>query len=72
MQLGVLQAPSKTAAPFVLNLDLHMDAPIITMPRQSDSSDNVKVDLGSVKLGNAVSWHSGSSLNDPEAWPCIQ
>ncbi|KAK9815130.1 hypothetical protein WJX73_008307 [Symbiochloris irregularis] len=53
--------------PFVLLMDLHMDAPIITMPRQSDSSDNVKVDLGSIHLGNQVVWHTGESPTDPEA-----
>lgn len=62
-----LQA-SKSAVPFILQLDLHMDAPVITMPRFSDSNDNVKVDLGAVRMSNAVAWHAGSSPTDPQAW----
>lgn len=44
-----------------------MDAPVISMPRFSDSSDNVKVDLGAVHLSNSVQWRSGSQLSDPQA-----
>lgn len=54
------------AAPLVLHMDLHMDAPVITMPRFSNSTDNIKVDLGSVHLSNQVAWRSGSSVSDPQ------
>ena len=63
-----MQVDGGKAAPFILQLDLQMDAPVITMPRFSDSQDNVKVDLGAVRMSNAVAWHAGSSPNDPQVW----
>ena len=63
----MVQGSQKGAPPFVLQLDLQMDAPVIMMPRFSDSSDNVKVDLGAVHLSNSVGWRSGNSLSDPQA-----
>ena len=50
----------------VLVLDINMDAPVITMPRNSDSSDSLQLDLGSLHLSNTVSWRGGSSGDDPQ------
>ena len=66
----MVQAGAKDAAPFVLHMDLQMDAPVITMPRFSDSNDNVKVDLGAVHLSNSIAWQAGSSISDPKASSC--
>lgn len=52
------------ALPLILDVD--MEAPVITMPRGSDSKDAVKVDLGRLQVDNTVSWHRGNSLSDPE------
>ena len=41
-----------------------MSAPVITMPRSSDASDSLVVDLGQLKLSNAVTWHGASSPTD--------
>ncbi|RMZ56118.1 hypothetical protein APUTEX25_004542, partial [Auxenochlorella protothecoides] len=40
--------------PFVLVLDVEMDAPIIVLPRQSNSLDSLEVDLGNLSLSSKV------------------
>ena len=62
----LLQEASKSKIGMVLQLDVSMDAPVITMPRNSDSKDAVEVDLGSLRLHNSVAWRKGSSADDPQ------
>lgn len=50
----------------ILTLDVSMEAPVITMPRCSSSSDTVEIDLGSLHLSNAVAWRDGDSTSDVE------
>lgn len=52
--------------PLILILDVEMEAPIITMPRESDSKDAIKLDLGSLHVGNSIDWYTGNSLRDPK------
>ncbi|KFM29234.1 Vacuolar protein sorting-associated protein 13A [Auxenochlorella protothecoides] len=40
--------------PFVLVLEVEMDAPIIVLPRQSNSLDSLEVDLGNLSLSSKV------------------
>ncbi len=46
--------------PFLLLLDLSMEAPVITMPRHSDSEDNIEVNLGSLQLSNVIGMVGGA------------
>ena len=41
-----------------------MDAPVITMPRSSDSQDFLEVDLGELKMTNRINWRFGTSPKD--------
>lgn len=41
-----------------------MDAPVITMPRSSDSQDFLEVDLGELKMTNRINWLFGTSPKD--------
>lgn len=43
-----------------------MEAPNITMPRSSSSTDAIELDLGSLRLSNAVAWRNGDSVKDLE------
>ena len=53
--------PSKPKGPpFVLQMDVKLAAPVITMPRSTDSSDSMQVDLGSLHLTNTVRFVQGS------------
>ena len=58
------QAEDKPA--MILELNISMEAPNITMPRSSDSRDAIEVDLGSLRLGNAVAWRNGNSMKSPD------
>ena len=49
---------------FLLLLDVEMDAPVITMPRSSDSQDFLEVDLGELKMTNRINWLFGTSPKD--------
>ena len=49
---------------FLLLLDVEMDAPVITMPRSSDSQDFLEVDLGELKITNRINWLFGTSPKD--------
>ena len=60
----ILQVDDKPA--MILELNISMEAPNITMPRSSDSNDAIEVDLGSLRLGNAVAWRNGNSMKTPE------
>ena len=53
-----------SAVGFLLLLDVEADAPVITMPRSSDSQDFLEVDLGTLKLTNHIAWLFGSSPRD--------
>lgn len=62
------QAPPQGAPPpFVLLLDLSMEAPVITVPRTSDSEDNLEINLGSLQLSNVVRLVQGNGPLDPLA-----
>lgn len=40
--------------PFVLVMDIEMNAPVISLPRSSDSTDGISVDLGNLHLRSTV------------------
>ena len=48
----------------VLQMDIEMEAPVISMPRSSDSEDSLQIDLGCLKLHNSLKWIGGSSPED--------
>ena len=50
----------------VLQMDIDMEAPVISMPRTSDSQDCVQLDLGSFSLNNSLKWIGGTSTSDPK------
>ena len=50
----------------VVQMDIEMEAPVISMPRSSDSQDSVQLDLGFVNLHNSLKWIGGSSTEDPK------
>ena len=49
---------------FLLLLDVEAEAPVITMPRSSDSQDFLEVDLGTVKMTNRIKWLFGTTPKD--------
>ncbi|KAK9834254.1 hypothetical protein WJX81_000411 [Elliptochloris bilobata] len=51
----------------LLLLDVEMVAPVITMPRCSDSRDALEVDLGHLQMRNALSWRGGAGAGDKKA-----
>ena len=57
------QLASKDAQPFIMQMDLSMDAPLIMIPRSSTSDDGLKLDLGTLSLSNRVYRKSISELN---------
>lgn len=46
----------------VLELRISMEAPVITLPRNSEGRDAVIVDLGSLRLTNSVAWREPGAL----------
>lgn len=54
----------QSAVGFLLLMDVEADAPVITMPRSSDSQDFLEVDLGTLKMTNCINWRFGSSPRD--------
>ena len=50
----------------VLQMDIEMEAPVISMPRSSDSEDSLQIDLGFLNLHNSLKWIGGSSPEDPQ------
>lgn len=50
----------------VLQMDIDMEAPVISMPRNSDSQDCLQIDLGSFSLHNSLKWIGGSGTSDPK------
>lgn len=50
---------SSSDAPLIVVFDIEMNAPIISMPRSSDSMDSVEADLGMLQLHNKVVYDNG-------------
>jgi hypothetical protein len=58
-------APAAAAdKPLVLLLDVHLDAPVLVMPRDSSSQDHLEVDLGTLELSNRVVWEMRAEDRD--------
>lgn len=57
--------------PFVLAMDVEMSAPVISMPRSSNSGDAIEVDLGVLRLITTVSGggKNGGDEQQPKAPP---
>ena len=51
-----VQGSKGQGEPFVMQLDVEVAAPTFVLPRCTDSSDHMRVNLGSLSLSNAVSW----------------
>lgn len=50
---------------FLLLMDVELNAPVITIPRSSDSLDALEVDLGTFTLSNHIAWFGGEgSVSD--------
>jgi hypothetical protein len=49
--------------PFVLSMDVSMDAPIIVLPESSLSLQSIKADLGYLKLQNSVRFLKGRQMS---------
>jgi len=62
MKLSKLQGGEEMGP--ILELNVSMEAPNITMPRNGDSNDAIHLDLGSLSLSNAVAWRRGNSVKD--------
>lgn len=66
-QAGTAPAASATQeVGSVLQLDIDVEAPVISMPRTSDSQDSVQLDLGYIHVRNSLTWVGGSSVDDPK------
>ena len=50
----------------IIQMDIEMEAPVISMPRSSDSEDSLQIDLGFLSLHNSLKWMGGSSPDDPQ------
>ena len=53
----------------MLLLDVEAEAPVVTMPRSSDSQDFLEVDLGTLKMTNRINWLFGTDPRDKQV--CI-
>lgn len=53
---AALAAATARPQAFMLLLDVHMEAPVIEMPRHSESADSLEVDLGVLDLSNAITF----------------
>ena len=51
--------PPPTRPPVIVALHIDADAPIVTMPRHSDSEDAIELDLGTLTLRSRVAWRGG-------------
>jgi len=50
---------------FLLLMDVELNAPVINIPRSSDSQDALEVDLGTFTLSNQIAWFGGEgSVSD--------
>ena len=56
---------------FLLLLNVEAEAPVITMPRSSDSQDFLEVDLGTLKMTNHIDWLFGTNPRDKKASPLL-
>ena len=64
------QAPKqKEAEPFVMQLDVEVAAPVIVIPRSTDSTDHMRVHLGALALSNECSWGLSESHPQGEVSP---
>lgn len=59
------------AAPFLILLDISMEAPVIILPRNSDSSDSLEVDLGKLTLANRVLCLGPALPTSPQVAPLL-
>lgn len=50
------QTTSAADKPLIVLLDVHLDAPVLLMPLNSNSEDHIEVDLGTLQLANRVVW----------------
>lgn len=60
---GAASAPTTAATsaaaaakPVVVLLDVNLEAPVLVLPLDSGSDDNIEVDLGTLELNNLVVW----------------
>ena len=60
----------RQAPPFVMQLDVEVEAPTFVLPRCTDSSDHMRVNLGSLGLSNAVSWALDDGTAQHQARTC--
>ena len=51
--------PPTTRPPTIVCVDLDADAPVVTMPRATDSEDAIEVDFGSLAVATRVAWRGG-------------
>lgn len=58
-----LNAKESPSQPFVLSMDISMDAPIIVLPESSLSSQTIKADLGYLRLQNSVKFLKGRQMS---------
>lgn len=55
--------PTQHTQPFVMVMDVEMNAPVISLPRASDSTDAISVDLGTLHLRSHVERPSNTHDN---------
>lgn len=55
----------------ILQMDIEMEAPVISMPRSSDSEDSLQIDLGFLSMHNSLKWIGGSRPDEPQVY-CYQ
>jgi len=68
---GATSAPATAASsaaaaakPVVVLLDVNLEAPVLVLPLDSSSDDNIEVDLGTLALNNLVVWEMRSEDKD--------
>lgn len=61
---GVAEGNKEVGA--IIQMDIEMEAPVISMPRSSDSEDSLQIDLGFLSLHNSLKWMGGSGPDDPQ------
>ena len=62
-------ASASASAPMVVLLDLDLEAPVVVMPRGTESLDYVELDLGTLKVSNRVGWLETSVPDTLEGQP---
>jgi hypothetical protein len=61
---AVAAAGASPDKPLVLLLDVHLDAPVLVVPRSSASEDHLELDLGTLELSNRVVWEMRAEERD--------